>query len=62
MGRWAKWGLKMLTFWDTSMGPKDYIFSNCYKVISQDPEDEIINDAASMKTGVSLEIISHELK
>lgn len=41
--------------WGSSMkSTDDFIFSNCYKVIAQDPSDEVINDNSSLKTGVAL--------
>jgi hypothetical protein len=36
----------------------DYIFSSCYKVIGVANNDEIIADAASLKTGVAKKIVS----
>ena len=57
MGVWAKWAMKFFTRWKETSGTRDYIFANCYKVISQDPKDEVINDNASLKTGVSLKIV-----
>ena len=38
---------------------KDYIFANCYKVVACDPNDEVINDNASLKTGISLKIVKY---
>lgn len=57
MGVWAKWAMKIFALWEDVDSTKDYIFTNCYKVISQDPKDEIINDNASLKTGISLRIV-----
>lgn len=57
MGNWAKWGLKIFAMWKETGGTRDYIFANCYKVIAQDPNDEVVNDNASLKTGVSLKIV-----
>lgn len=34
MGNWAKWGIKIFTLWKDLDSTKDYIFSNCYKVMS----------------------------
>ena len=34
MGVWAKWGIKIFTRWDEAEGTRDFIFSNCYKVIA----------------------------
>ena len=58
MGVWSKYALKILTLWSGVDSTEDYIFTNCYKVIAQDPNDEVIHDNASMKTGVSLKIVS----
>ena len=57
MGAWAKWAIKIFTMWKEIDGTEDYIFANCYKVIAQDPNDEVINDNASLKTGISLRIV-----
>lgn len=62
MGKWAKYGLKLITLWSGLDATSDFIYTNCYKVISQDPNDEVINDNASLKTGISLAIIQAELK
>lgn len=34
MGTWAKWCMKIFTLWKDSDATRDYIFANCYKVIS----------------------------
>jgi hypothetical protein len=57
MGKWAKYGIKLITLWNDLDSTSDFIYSNCYKVMSQDPNDEVINDNASLKTGISLAII-----
>lgn len=62
MGKWAKYGMKLITLWSDLDATSDFIYANCYKVISQDPNDEVINDNASLKTGISLAIIQAELK
>jgi len=62
MGKWAKYGIKLITLWNNLDSTSDFIYSNCYKVISQDPNDDVINDNASLKTGISLAIIQAELK
>jgi hypothetical protein len=62
MGSWAKYAIKFLTLWRDLDSSEDFIFTNCYKVIAQDPNDEVINDNSSLKTGVSLHIIQNELK
>lgn len=48
--------------WENPDNAKDYLFTNCYKVIAQDPKDEVIPDIVSLKTGVSLSILSNELR
>lgn len=53
LGAWAKWSMKFFTFWKDVDATRDYIYANCYKVIAQDPSDEVINDNASLKTGIS---------
>ena len=58
MGHWAKYAIKIFSLWGTLDSTSDYIFSNCYKVLAQDPNDEVINDNASLKTGISLRIVS----
>ena len=34
MGAWAKWAVKFFTLWSDVDSTKDYIFTNCYKVIA----------------------------
>lgn len=58
MGKWSKYAIKLLTLWQEMDAASDFIYSNCYKVVSQDPKDEVINDNASLKTGVALMIVS----
>ena len=62
MGNWAKWGMRIFTLWQALDSTEAYIFANCYKVIAQDPNDEVIQDNSSLKTGVALRIIENELK
>lgn len=62
MGSWAQYGLPFFTFWFDTDLTTDYIFSSCYKVMSNDPNDEIVDDNASLKTGVAKKIINNELK
>lgn len=59
-GAWAQYALPFFTFWYDTDLTTDYIFSSCYKVMSNDPNDEIINDNASLKTGVAKKIVSTE--
>ena len=62
VGTWAEYALPFFTFWFDSDLTTDYIFSSCYKVMSNDPNDEIVDDSASLKTGVAKKIINNELK
>jgi hypothetical protein len=59
MGSWARWAIKLFAMWKDMDSTRDYIFANCYKVMASDPNDEVINDNASLKTGVSLKIVSY---
>ena len=34
MGKWAKYGMKFFTLWTNLDTSSDFIFSNCYKVVS----------------------------
>ena len=61
MGSWAKYGMKAFSWWKDLDMTRDYIFANCYKVIGQDPKDTVIDDNASLKTGVSLKIVIYEV-
>lgn len=38
------------------------MYTNCYKVVAQDPADEVINDVCSLKTGVSYQVLLNELE
>jgi hypothetical protein len=59
IGSWATIGLKFLFEWDTD-NTQDYYYSNCYKIVATDPNDEIISDGSSMKTMLSKLIIQKE--
>lgn len=52
----------MIMRWDDPDCSRDYMYSSCYKVVAQDPEDEIISDICSLKTGVALSILNSELE
>eukprot|EP01041_Mallomonas_annulata_P010249 gene10249-21380_t len=52
VGQWAEVGLKYLTFWNTDV-VNDFMQSHCAKLILQDPNDEIIHDGASLKSGLA---------
>lgn len=62
LGAWAGYGLPILTGWLNTDVTYDYVFSSCYKVLSAANNDEIIPEAASLKTGVAKLIIHNELK
>ena len=44
------------------MNSKDYMYTNCYKVMVQDPADEVIPDSCSLKTGVSFQVLLNEIE
>lgn len=52
---------QMITMWENPDCANDYLSTKCYKVLGQDPNDEIITDPCSLKTGVSLALIKQEL-
>lgn len=58
LGEWARYGLRFFTMWLNTDVTTDYIFSSCYKVMGVASNDEIIADAASLKTGVAKKIVS----
>ena len=53
--------LKLLTCWKSN-SDLDFIYTNCYKIVSGDPEDTIVWDVASLKNGISKKVIQLELK
>jgi hypothetical protein len=55
-GKWARLLLQSLTRWDFNYS-LEYLFVNCYKVISCDPHDSMINDLASLKSGVAIKLV-----
>ena len=58
LGTWAGYGLPFFTFWFNTDVTTDYIFTSCYKVLGVASNDEIICDAASLKTGIAKKIVS----
>lgn len=58
LGEWARCGIRFFTLWLNTDVTTDYIFSSCYKVMGVASNDEIIADAASLKTGVARKIVS----
>lgn len=55
-GKWAKVMMKTVKKWETEAS-FDYLYVNCYKILSADPHDNMINDLASMKSGVAIKLI-----
>jgi hypothetical protein len=61
MGKWSYFGIRILTgIWNQDSS-EDYIYSNCYKVIGQDPNDEVISELASLKRGVARKSLIKEI-
>jgi hypothetical protein len=56
LGQWAGYGLRYLVNWKTDV-VSDYLSCSCPKIVLQDPNDEIIANAASLKNGVSTHLI-----
>ena len=55
-GRVAHTLYRLLTWWNTDSA-EDYLFADCYKVISADPNDTMINDMAALKSGVAVKLL-----
>lgn len=55
-GTWAKYLLKLISKWDVDASV-DYLYVNCYKIISADSQDSTVNDLISMKSGVAIKLI-----
>ncbi|KAJ0393150.1 hypothetical protein P43SY_004946 [Pythium insidiosum] len=53
VGRWAGPVVEWLTWWETN-NTAHVIVAPCHTLICSDPEDEIIVDGASLKSGVAL--------
>mmetsp|Transcript_28712 Transcript_28712/g.28387 ORF Transcript_28712/g.28387 Transcript_28712/m.28387 type:complete len:289 (-) Transcript_28712:341-1207(-) len=51
-GKVAYWGLKVAQKADSDSAG-DYLAADCYKILSSDPQDKMISDLASLKSGVS---------
>ncbi|TMW65694.1 hypothetical protein Poli38472_008336 [Pythium oligandrum] len=52
---WAGNVVRWLTWWETDSAA-NYLATQCPKLICSDPDDEIIADAASLKSGVALRV------
>lgn len=55
-GKWAKYLLKLTSRWDVDASA-DYLYVNCYKLISNDSQDATINDLISLKSAVAIKLI-----
>jgi hypothetical protein len=55
-GRLAQYLYTYLTWWHTDSA-QDFLYADCYKVISADPNDTMINDLASLKSGVAVKLL-----
>jgi hypothetical protein len=55
-GRWARYLLKVISRWDIDCSA-DYLYVNCYKLISADSQDTTINDLISIKSAVAVKLI-----
>jgi len=51
---------QLVTLWDSNIS-SDYIQSNCYKVITFDPKDEVIHSLSSLKYGVTKKVLEGRL-
>ena len=61
MGLWASIGLRLL-FEFNSDSSEDFFFAKCYKVVAQDPLDQIIGEESSLKTKVTKLFRNRELR
>ena len=57
IGYWISRALQL----DSNESIGEYLSANCKKVILSDPNDKIINDLASIKTGVAVRLLSHDV-
>ena len=55
-GKWARHLLFIVSQWSLDSA-QDYLYVNCYKILSADPHDVMINDLASIKSGVAVKLI-----
>ena len=54
--------MQMFTMWSNPENGLNCINSNCYKVIANDPRDEIVSDGCSVKTSIAHQILKDELE
>lgn len=55
-GKWGRYILYIVSHWSLDTA-QDYLYVNCYKIMSSDPNDHMINDLASLKSGVAVKLI-----
>ena len=55
-GKWAFFGFKASRREDVTVA-RHFLDARCYKVLSCDPKDNMINDLGSLKTGVATELM-----
>ena len=48
--------------WENPDNAIDFVYSNCYKVIGNAANDDVVEDICSLKTAVSLAILQQELE
>ena len=61
LGGWAELGFRLATCW-TNDSVKDFVESKTYKVLGCDPNDTLVIELSSLKSGITREVISNELK
>lgn len=58
-GKAAGIGFKFITRWTDNVA-KDFLEAGCYKIVTVDPQDEMIHLLASLKHGVTLKAIEQK--
>jgi len=51
---------QLITLWDSNIS-SDYVQSNCYKILTFDPKDEVIHCLSSLKYGVTKKVLEGRL-
>eukprot|EP01038_Epipyxis_sp_PR26KG_P013207 gene13207-17699_t len=59
LGSWAQDAVRLLGLWETNV-VNDFLKVDCSKIIIQDPDDEIIAYASSLKNGISSYCMLHD--
>jgi hypothetical protein len=57
-GKFAYWMYRLSRKADTDAS-MDFLAVECYKILSADPQDGMINDMASLKSGVAIRLVSY---